>query len=273
MPKCELEPCPSQTTESGSFGFSREYARYSRGEKMVEKMRDPDLSVKPLKLITIHTTPEPLQIDLNRTALVIVDMQNAFLSKGGMLDVFGHDISGASKVIANAKKVMGATRKVGCRVIYFKMSFSLDYSDCGGPESPNWYKQEGLVMMRKNPQLWGKFVTQGSWDEEICDELKPQPTDIIIRKQRFSGFVGSNFDIVLKTLNIKYCVYIGVATNICIESTIRDGFFRDYWAILVSDACGHAGPAITQEATLWNVEHLFGWVTTTEDFVKAVHSD
>lgn len=239
---------------------------------MVKQTGQADLCVRPPKFVTINTKPEPIKIDLSKTALIIVDVQNAFVSKKGMLDTFGHDISSYPKVIDNDKKVIDAARKAGCRIIYLKMSFSADYCDSGGPESPNWYKQEGLVMMRKNPELWGKFVTEGSWDEEICDELRPQPGDIVIRKQRFSGFFGTNLDIVLKTLNIKYCICIGVATNICVESTIRDAFFLDYWPIIVSDACGPAGPPITHEATLWNIEHLFGWVISTEDFLKVINS-
>jgi ureidoacrylate peracid hydrolase len=124
--------------------------------------------------------------------------------------------------------------------------------------------------MRDNPEWWGKFVTQGSWDEEICEELAPQPGDIIVRKQRYSGFAGTNLDLILKTQRTKYCLYTGVATNVCVESTLRDGYFLDYWPIIVSDGVNHTGPAVTQEATLWNIEALFGWVTTTDDFLKAI---
>ena len=111
---------------------------------------------------------------------------------------------------------------------------------------------------------------EGSWDEEICQDLEIHPGDIVIRKQRYSGFAGTNLDVVLKTHNIKYCIYTGVATNVCVESTLRDGYSLDYWPIMVSDAVDNAGPPMTQEATLWNVENLFGWVTTTDDFLKAL---
>jgi ureidoacrylate peracid hydrolase len=225
---------------------------------------------KPAKFVTVNTKPEPIELDLRRTAVIVVDMQNAFVSKGGMFDTFGLDISAAEGVIENNKKIIDAGRKAGCKVIYLKMSYDPDYSNSGGPESPNWHKELGLVMMRKNPGYWGKFVTKGSWDEEICDELKPEPGDIIVRKQRYSGFVGTNLDLILKTHSIKYCIYTGVATNVCVESTLRDGYFLDYWPIIASDAVDNVGPPITQEATFWNVETLFGWVTTTDDFLKAV---
>ena len=104
----------------------------------------------------------------------------------------------------------------------------------------------------------------------MVDELKPQLGDVVIGKSRYSGFRGTNLDVVLKTYNIKYLVFTGIATNVCVESTLRDGYFLDYWPILVSDGTNNAGPPITQQATLWNVEALFGWVTTSNDFIKAI---
>jgi len=229
-----------------------------------------DFIIRPPKSITIEARPEPIEIDLHRTAVIAVDMQNAFVSKGGMFDTFGWDISAAEGVIENNKKIIDAARRSGSKIVFLKMSYEPDYSNSGGPESPNWHKELGLVMMKKNPEYWGRFVTRGSWDEEICDDLKPEPGDITVRKQRYSGFSGTNLDLILKTYNIRYCIYTGVATNVCVESTLRDGFFLDYWPVLVSDAVNNAGPSITQDATLWNVEALFGWVTTTDDFLKAV---
>jgi ureidoacrylate peracid hydrolase len=187
-----------------------------------------------------------------------------------MFDIFGWDLSAAERVIENNRKILGSARKAGLKIVYLKMSYDPDYSNSGGPESPNWHKQLGLVMMRKNPKYWGTFVTRGSWDEEICEALKPEPGDLIVRKQRYSGFVGTNLDLILKTYNVRYCIYTGVATNVCVESTLRDGFFLDYWPILVSDAVNHAGPSFTQEASLWNVEALFGWVTTTAEILSAL---
>jgi ureidoacrylate peracid hydrolase len=232
--------------------------------------QEPTGFIKPPKFCTISAKPEPIKIDLHKTAVIVVDMQNAFVSKGGMFDTFGWDISAAAGIIKNNKKIIDAARKAGCKIVYLKMSYEPDYSDSGGPESPNWHKELGLVMMRKNPKYWGKFVTKGTWDEEICKELKPEPGDFIVRKQRYNGFAGTNLDLILKTYNIKYCVYTGVATNVCVESTLRGGYFLDYWPIIVSDAVNNAGPPITQQATFWNIEALFGWVTTTDEFLKAV---
>lgn len=222
------------------------------------------------RLVEIKARPEPLEIDLGRTALIVVDMQNAFASVGGMFDLVGQDISGAKGVIHTIKKLTRAARGANIKVIYLVMTYAPDLSDSGGPGSPNWYKEFGLAAMNRHPEYRGKFLTRGSWDARIVDELKPSSEDIVIPKSRYSGFRGTNLDVVLKTLNTKYLIFTGIATNVCVESTLRDGYFLDYWPILVADAANNAGPPITQEAALWNVEALFGWVATSDDVLSAM---
>lgn len=222
------------------------------------------------RLVRINAKPEPLEVDLGRTAVIVVDMQNAFVSKGGMFDAAGYDISGAAQAMENVVKLLPVLRDAGAKVIYLKMSYSADYSDAGGEYSPNRHKELGLMMMTDQPENWGKYVTQGSWDEEICEQIAPCPGDIVVRKQRYSGFAGTNLDLILKTHDIRYCLYTGVATNVCVESTLRDGYFLDYWPLLVKDACNNSGPEHNRLASEWNVEHAFGWVTSTRDVLKAL---
>jgi ureidoacrylate peracid hydrolase len=222
------------------------------------------------KLVRINAKPQPVEIDLMRTAVVVVDMQNAFVSEGGMFDDMGYDISGAPAIIEKNAQLLPALREAGVKIVYLKMSYSEDYSDSGGPQSPNWHKELGLVMMQDRPETWGKYVTQNTWDEDIREEIMPCPGDVIVRKQRYSGFAGTNLDMVLKTYGIRYCLYTGVATNVCVETTLRDGYLFDYWPILVADACNNSGPEHNRLATEWNVEHAFGWVTSTRDVLKAV---
>lgn len=230
----------------------------------------PGQFVRPEKQVSLNARPEPIEIDLHRTAVIVVDMQNGFVGKGGMFDYIGMDISGAGHVIETNRKIIRAARDAGCKIVFLKMSYDPDYANSGGPESPHWHKEAALVTMRNNPELWGRFLTRGSWDEEICPELEVLPGDMVVRKQRYSGFAGTNLDALLKAYNIKYCIYTGVATNVCVESTLRDGYFLEYWPILVSDAVDHAGPIFTQEATLWNVEALFGWVIDSKGLLEGL---
>jgi len=166
--------------------------------------------------------------------------------------------------------IIAACRRRGIKVIYLRMGYLPDLSNAGGPESPNYHKELGLVAMRRHPELKGKFLIAGTRDWEIIDELKPGPGDIVVDKHRYSGFTDTKLDTVLGTYNIKHLLFIGLATNVCVESTLRDAYFHEYFPVLVSDACGNIGPECTQEATVWNVTEVFGWVTTCGDLVKAL---
>lgn len=230
-------------------------------------------SPKDAKMFRINAKPAPVEIDLARSAVIVVDMQNAFLSEGGMFDQAGYDITGAVATVEANARLLPAMREAGAKIIYLKMSYSADYSDAGGEHSPNWHKELGLLIMKDRPETWGRFVTEGTWDEEIHEDIAPCPEDVVVRKQRYSGFAGTNLDLVLSTYGIRYCLYTGVATNVCVESTLRDGFFLDYWPVLVADACNNSGPDHNRVASEWNVENAFGWVTTTRDILRALAGD
>lgn len=221
--------------------------------------------------VAVPAKPEPIKLDIERTALIVVDMQNAFCKKGGLFEVVGMlDEAKTKRIIETDKKVIEASRRQGIKVIYLRMAYRPDLSNAGGPESPNYWKELGLVAVREHPEWKGRFLTIGSWDWEIIDELKPQPEDIAVDKNRYSGFANTELDAILRTLNIKYLVFIGIATNVCVESTLRAAYFHEYFPIIVSDGCGNIGPDYTQEATIWNVSTVFGWVTTSDDLVKAL---
>jgi ureidoacrylate peracid hydrolase len=223
-----------------------------------------------MKLV-ITAEPESVKIDTKRTAIIVVDMQNAFCSKEGMFDVlWGLDGVKMGRVIKESRKVIEAARSAGIKIVYLRMAYRPDLANAGGPESPNYWKEPGLVAMRQHPKWRGKFITIGTWDWEIVDELKPDLGDIVIDKNRYSGFANTELNAILHTHNIKYLVFLGIATNVCVESTLRDAYFNEYFPILVSDGCGNAGPDFTQEATLWNVSTVFGWVTTSREFTKTV---
>jgi ureidoacrylate peracid hydrolase len=221
-------------------------------------------------MVTVRAEPEPVEIDLSRTALVVVDMQNAFASKGGMLDLYGLDISGADEVVAVNARLIAAARAAGVDVVYLQIGYAPDMHNTGGAESPNPRKELALCLLRAHPELEGKILTYGTWDFEVVDELKPEPGDLIVYKNRYSGFAGTNLDQLLRNRDKKYLLFTGIATNVCVESTLRDAYFHEYWPVLVSDACMQAGPPFLHEATLFNVRTFLGWVTTSEALLAAL---
>ncbi|HEY7334211.1 MAG TPA: isochorismatase family protein [Bryobacteraceae bacterium] len=213
--------------------------------------------------------PEPLEIDLEKSAVVVVDMQNAFASKSGMLDLAGADISRAPAVIQRVGQVLEAARGAAIPIFYLQMGYRPDLSDSGGPSSPNWHKELGIRMMNCRPELKGKLVTVGSWDFEIVPEIRPQPGDSVIVKTRYSGFANTPLHDQLQERRARYLFFIGIATNVCVESTLRDAFFLDYWPILIADAA-MGSDAQAHEAAVRNVESFFGWTIDAAEFMRAV---
>lgn len=219
-------------------------------------------------MLKLQARPESVEVDLSKSAVVVVDMQNAFASRKGMLDIAGADLSGAPHVVGVIGRILSAARLSGMPVVYLQMGYKPDLSDSGGPASPNWHKELGIRLMNCNPDLKGKLVTEGTWDFAIVDELAPQPGDIVIVKTRYSGFARTPLDAELQARGIRYLFFTGIATNVCVESTLRDAFFLDYWPVLITDATMAAGPATMQEATLYNIESYFGWTIPSAEFLE-----
>ena len=214
--------------------------------------------------------PEPIALALGQTAVIVIDMQNAYASPGGYLDLAGFDISGAQKVIDNSRGVLETARRAGMPVIYFQNGWDPDYVEAGGPGSPNWHKSNALKTMRARPELHGQLLARGGWDYEIVDALKPEPGDIVLHKTRYSGFFNSQLDSVLRSRGIRNLIFVGIATNVCVESTLRDGFFLEYFGVVLEDATHQAGPEFVQQAALYNIETFFGWVSSVADFKGVV---
>ena len=156
-------------------------------------------------------------------------------------------------------------------IIWFQNGWDEQYVEAGGPGSPNFHKSNALKTMRKQPQLQGKLLAKGSWDYQLVDELVPQEGDIVLPKPRYSGFFNTPLDSILRSRGIRYLVFTGiVATNVCVESTLRDGFFLEYFGVVLEDATHQAGPEFAQKAALFNIETFFGWVSDVESFCHAL---
>jgi ureidoacrylate peracid hydrolase len=221
------------------------------------------------RYVTLPARPEPLRLAVEETAVVVVDMQNAYASPNGYLDLAGFDISGAKAAITAIKDVVAVAHGAGVPVIYFQNGWDADYVEAGGPGSPNWHKSNALKTMRKRPELQGTLLAKGGWDYALVDELKPQPGDIVVPKSRYSGFFNSQFDSILRARGIRNLVFCGIATNVCVESTLRDGFHLEYFGVMLEDATHQAGPDYLQKASVFNIETFFGWVSSAGDFRRA----
>jgi len=218
------------------------------------------------RMVTLPARPEPLRVSADETAIIVIDMQNAYASAGGYVDLAGFDIAGAAGTIGQIAKVLETARGAGVLVVYLQNGWDADYVEAGGPGSPNWHKSNALKAMRERPELQGKLLAKGGWDYALVDALAPQDGDIVLPKTRYSAFFNSQLDSTLRARGIRNIVFVGIATNVCVESTLRDGFHLEYFGVMLEDATHHLGPDFIQAASVYNVEKFFGWVSTVADF-------
>ena len=232
----------------------------------------------PTRLLSIEAKPEPIAIDAARTAVIVVDMQNDFGAEGGMFHLAGIDISMIRAAVAPTAKVLAAARHEGIKIIYLKMAFKPDLSDAGPADSP--LLTRGLKKFRFGTRVKApngadsRIFIRDTWNTDILSELTPKEQDIVLYKNRFSGFYETELDSMLKRLGVKYLIFAGCTTSVCIESTIRDARFRDYLPVVLADCTGEPVgndlPRSNHEASLYLIEKSFGWVSSSNDFIKGL---
>lgn len=221
-----------------------------------------------MQTMEIQATPEPVEIDPARTAVLVIDMQNAFGSPGGMFDKAGIGISGIQAAVAPTRAAVEAARRAGMKIVYLKMGFLPDLSDIGAEDAP---------IVRFHLRLGAKdgVLTRDEWGTDILDELAPGEDDTVLYKTRFSGFYRTELDELLKGSGIKHLIVTGCTTSICVESTVRDAFFRDYHCVVLEDCTAEPMGAdlsrSNHDATILLVERIFGSVSTSTNFIDALH--
>ncbi len=231
------------------------------------------------RVVTVDAKPEPIAIETARTAVIVVDMQNDFGAKGGIFDRAGIDISMIRRAVGPTAIVLAAARQRGLKIIYLKMGFRPDLSDLGTEGAPN--RARHLLFgagktVRAPDGTESRMLIRDTWNTDIVPELKPQAEDTVIYKHRFSGFFQTDLDAILKKLGVKYLIFTGCTTSVCVESTVRDAMFRDYACVLLADCMGepigNGFPRSNHEASLLTIQTLFGWVSGSDEFIRAIEA-
>jgi nicotinamidase-related amidase len=219
-----------------------------------------------LPLKTLSAEPYPIQIDLTQSALVIIDMQNDFCSKGGWAHLAGLDIGRTSSLIPRIKDVLAISREIGMFITHTREGHLPDLSDC--PENKQRkMRQTGFEYGQKGPK--GKFFIRGTWNNEIVDPLKPLPDELVIDKPGKGAFYATDLETILGAKNITTLIVCGVTTHVCVSSTLREAADRGFDTVLLADCC----QSYEEELHLGTLEvlrvpaALFGWLATSDDFI------
>jgi len=229
--------------------------------------------------VDVEARPGPIAVDPGATAIIVVDMQNDFAAPGGMFDRAGIPIDGIQAIVEPIRLVLDAGRAVGMPAVFLKMEFAADLSDAGLPDAPNRIKHQPLGVgerMQTPTGVTGQILVEGTWNTEIVAPLAPKPGDLVVSKHRYSGFYGTDLDGLLRAAGIRTLIFTGATTSVCVESTLRDAFYRDYHCLLLSDCTAEPiGSQLSRsnhEASLLVIETLFGWVADSSSLLTALRA-
>ena len=248
------------------------------GEQWQVDARSADLvrSGRPVQRVRIASTPKAIEIDLARTAMIVVDMQNDFCAPGGWLASIGVDISNARKPIAPLNKLLPRLRRAGAPVVWVNWGNRPDLANIS-PALLHVYNGDGASvglgapLPKSSGPLRGAHVLEaGSRAAAVVDGLKPAKDDIRINKYRMSGFWDTELDSVLRNLGITTLLFGGVNADQCVLATLMDANFLGYDTILVEECTATTSPDYCMQATLYNVRTCFGFVVSNEAVLKGL---
>jgi ureidoacrylate peracid hydrolase len=200
---------------------------------------------------------ESFQLSSSNTALLVVDVQNDFCHNQGVFSKYKSvTLDHVEQAMSNLSTLIEKCREFDLPIIFIRTIHST------WTDSPSWLKRmegAGEKMQICRPDSWGSSFFN----------VVPQEGDCVVTKHRYSAFIGTDLDLILKSQGIAYILVTGVATNVCVESTARDGYHRDYNVILIEDCCGAYDKA-EHDATLNNINKFFGTVATSEKLLSTL---
>lgn len=198
------------------------------------------------------------KISPSHAALLVIDVQNDFFADGGVFHRIGRDVSVVRAMIPPLRRTIAAARQAGATVVFIR------YEHNDATES------EVHLEQRSRGRADQAICRQGTWGAEQY-ELLPERGDPVVVKHRYSGFIGTDLDLVLRTLGTRTIVMTGIASNGCVEATARDGFMHDYYVVFADD-CTASYSAELHQATLTNITDAYG-VVATSDEICAIWTD
>jgi len=202
-----------------------------------------------------HTAPVKdirEKVDPRHTALVVIDMQNDFIADEGVIAREGRDVSEAKEMAERLPELIKTARAAGVFVIFVRNVYTSER---------NFYLSDVWLERAARKRAGGytriPVCAAGSWGGNFYGEVRPEPHDPIVTKHRYSAFYNTDLDTILRANAIRTVVLTGVVTNVCVETSAREAFVRDYYVVVVSDGTAAYVPA-DHEMTLKNIDRFFG---------------
>jgi ureidoacrylate peracid hydrolase len=203
------------------------------------------------------------KVDPAYAALIVVDVQNDFCADEGFFATEGYDMAHIRAAVPRIVSLIDHARSARVKVVYIRSTY--DPHHLNDPMRERNLRR-GLVKSR---------CTTGAWGTEFF-AVSPLPGEPVVTKHRYNAFHGTDLHVILRSWGIRTLIMTGVTTNVCVESTAREGYFLDHYIVFVGDCTGTTSEdrkdltsAEIHRWTLTNIELTFGVVVTSADIVAA----
>ena len=223
-------------------------------------------------MVLISAQPFDYELpSLDRTALLIIDMQRDFLESGGFGEALGNDISQLQQIVPIVKQILDTFRDRGLPIFHTLEGHQSDLSDC----PPSKLKRGKSQLKIGDLGKMGRILILGEPGNDIIPELQPLPKETVIPKPGKGAFYQTNLRSCLQQQGITHLVFTGVTTEVCVQTTMREANDRGYECLLVEDATASYFPKFKQ-STLEMIRAqggIVGWTTTSEHIIQALSID
>lgn len=246
----------------------------SRGWQVSHDHVDMSRPARPLRPLFLDAEPQTVTVDANKTALLIVDMQNDFCTQGGWLHSRGIDITPNRKPIEPLRKAIAASREADIPVVWVNWGVRKDLLNIA-PSLQHAHNPHGneTNLAQPVPGTRSEVIAAGSWGAQVVDEINPGTGDYQITKHRFSAFWDCETDAVLRNLGVTTLLVCGVNLDQCVMTTLEDATFLGYDVILLEDCAATTSPDYCVQSVLYNVKLLFGFVARSTTYLQALDAE
>jgi nicotinamidase-related amidase len=216
----------------------------------------------------VDAEPQTVAIDLDRTAIVVIDMQRDFLEPGGFGEALGNDVSLLAVAVPPIKALLEAARARGLLIVHTREGHRPDLAD-----APKAKVERGAPKARIGDEgPMGRILVRGEPGHDIVPELYPRPGEPVVDKPGKGAFYATDLHLMLQNHAIENLVICGVTTEVCVNTTVREANDRGYRCIVPADCCGSYFPEF-HEAALRMIKAqggIFGWVSDSARVMKAL---
>ena len=216
----------------------------------------------------IDAQPFAYEFDLVHTALVIIDMQRDFIEPGGFGESLGNKVALLSAIVPACQAVLAAWRQTGGLVVHTREAHRADLSDC-----PPAKRNRGNPRLRiGDPGPMGRILVAGEPGNQIIAELAPIPGEIVIDKPGKGAFYATGLHETLQQRAISHLVFMGVTTEVCVQTSMREANDRGYDSLLLEDCTESYFPQFKAAAVemMRAQGAIVGWTATSGQLVAAL---